>query len=164
MSPHHPEQSDLASQDLQALFKLADKIGSKRYNRLTQQDFEAYRRFDYWRYVCGDYECGTTEESKAWVRENSEHRCPICRESFAQRNGKTIDHKLPRAQYPWLSMAFDNFWVICQICNREKAEKHWYGYERYIFEKYPDRYNDVRFARPRQLLQTLESQEDGSSN
>jgi HNH endonuclease len=159
MSSPHPDQSDLSNQDLKALFKLADKLGRKRYHKLTQQDFDEYRRFDYWRYVCGDYECGTTAESKKWVQENSGDHCPVCSQSFHQLGGKTIDHKLPRAQYPWLSMAFDNFWVICRACNREKAEKHWYEYEHFIFRQYRDRYADVQFFRPRQLLKTLESQE-----
>ena len=36
---------------LKELFQLADKLGNRRYNRLTQQDFDDYRKFDYWRYV-----------------------------------------------------------------------------------------------------------------
>ncbi len=153
----NPDELDLSQQDLKTLFKLADKIGRKRYHKLTQQDFEEYRRFDYWRYVCGDYECGTTAESRDWVENHSDRHCPICGVSFFQQGGKTIDHKLPRAQYPWLSMEFQNFWVICQMCNQEKAEKHWYEYERYILAKYPDRYADVQLARPTALLKTLAS-------
>jgi HNH endonuclease len=153
----HPEEADLSQQDLKTLFKLADQLGKKRYHRLTQEDFEEYRRFDYWRYVCGDYECGTTEESRAWVNDHADRDCPACGAPFLRRGGKTIDHKLPRAQYPWLSMDLANFWVICRTCNQEKAEKHWYEYERYIFKQYPDRYEGIRIARPRQLLKNLTS-------
>jgi 5-methylcytosine-specific restriction endonuclease McrA len=146
---------NLENKQLKELFKLADKVGKKRYHKLTQQDFEDYRKFDLWRYVNGDSECGTTEESKQWVRDNSERDCPICRENFAFRSGKTIDHKLPRAQYPWLSLNFENLWVICMRCNQEKGERHWYEYEHYMFIHHPDCYDDVAFARPRKLLQSL---------
>ncbi|MBD1917942.1 MULTISPECIES: hypothetical protein [Cyanophyceae] len=63
--------------------------------------------------------------------------------------------ELPRAQYPWLSLDFRNLWVICYQCNQEKAERHWYEYEHYVFTQYPDRYGDIVFARLRQLLKTL---------
>lgn len=144
-------------QSLEALFKQADKIGKKRYHKLTVQDFENYRKFDYWRYVNGDYECGTTQQSRDWVYENSELYCPICDRKFNTRGGKTIDHKLPRAQYPWLSLDFRNLWVICQRCNQEKSDMHWYEYEHYIFVHYPNLYSNVSFARPTTLLQTLKS-------
>lgn len=143
--------------DLEALFKQADKIGKKRYHKLTVQDFENYRKFDYWRYINGDYECGTTQQSRNWVYENSELSCPICDREFSARGGKTIDHKLPRAQYPWLSLDFRNLWVICQRCNQEKSDMHWYEYEHYIFVHYPSLYSNVSFARPTTLLQTLKS-------
>lgn len=146
---------NLENKELKELFKLADKVGKKRYHKLTQQDFEDYRKFDFWRYVNGDSECGSTPESKQWVRDNSEQNCPICRDRFCSRNGRTIDHKLPRAQYPWLSMNFENLWVICMQCNQEKGEMHWYEYEHYIFIHHPDRYDDVAFFRPRKLLQSL---------
>jgi hypothetical protein len=152
---HPDDTTDLSNQDLEALFKLADKIGRKRYHKLTKRDFESYRKFDHWRYVGGDSECGTTDESRHWVRENSESYCPICQQKFSRRQGKTIDHKLPRAKYPWLALDFQNFWVICRMCNLEKREKDWYEYERYILEKYPDRYTDVKFARPTYLLKQL---------
>ncbi|MCG8367601.1 MAG: HNH endonuclease [Pseudanabaenales cyanobacterium] len=140
---------------LQELFALADKVGKKQYHKLTSQDFDNYRKFDHWRYINGDGECGTTPESKQWVKDNSDWNCPICGEKFADRDGRTIDHKLPRAQYPWLSLDFRNLWVICRICNQEKGEMHWYEYEHYILIHYPDRYQDIAFARPRKLLQTL---------
>ncbi|MGG6298081.1 HNH endonuclease [Leptolyngbya sp. AN02str] len=150
--------SDVPSDDnqrLKALFELADKVGNKRYNRLTRQDFDDYRKFDYWRYVNGDSECGTTQESKDWVKENSDWHCPICGDRFSRENGRTIDHKLPRAQYPWLSLDFRNLWVICRPCNYEKGEMHWYEYERYTLNRYPDRYPDVRARRPSKLLESL---------
>ena len=140
---------------LEELFNLADKVGRKRYNKLTSQDFEDYRKYDRWRYVNGDSECGTTPESKRWVRENADRYCPVCNQRFADRDGPTIDHKLPRAQYPWLSLDFRNFWVICRICNREKGERHWYEYEHYMLIHHPDRYQDVAMFRPRQLLKNL---------
>jgi len=142
-------------QTLEELFALADKVGKKRYHKLTAQDFEDYRKYDYWRHVNGDGECGTTAKSKQWVKDNSGWTCPICGERFADRGGRTIDHKLPRAQYPWLSLDFRNLWVICQDCNQEKGERHWYEYEHYMFIHHPGRYQDVQFARPRQLLKTL---------
>lgn len=140
---------------LQELFKLANKVGNRRYHKLTQQDFDDYRSFDHWRYINGDSECGTTDESRSWVRDNSERHCPICGATFSRHNGRSIDHKLPRAQYPWLSLDFKNLWVICHPCNQEKGEMHWYEYEHYVFTKYPERYQDIVFARPRHLLKSL---------
>lgn len=140
---------------LQELFKAANKIGNRRYHRLTQQDFEDYRKFDYWRYINGDSECGTTPESRSWVRENSDSNCPVCGYPFSPSVSRSIDHKLPRAQYPWLSLDFKNLWVICYQCNQEKGERHWYEYEHYIFTRHPDRYSDIVLARPRQLLKDL---------
>ncbi|NET40288.1 MAG: HNH endonuclease [Cyanothece sp. SIO1E1] len=140
---------------LQELFSLADKIGKKRYHKLTRQDFDDYRKFDLWRYVNGDGECGTTPESKQWIKDNSDWNCPVCGVRFADRGGRTIDHKLPRAQYPWLSLDFRNLWVICCLCNQEKGEMHWYEYEHYILIHHPKRYQDVAFARPSKLIQTL---------
>ncbi|MBF2029230.1 MAG: HNH endonuclease [Oscillatoriales cyanobacterium C42_A2020_001] len=140
---------------LQELFKLADRVGNRRYHKLTQQDFEDYRKFDYWRYINGDSECGTTLESQQWVKDNSDSHCPVCSKKFSSINGRSIDHKLPRAQYPWLSLDFRNLWVICYQCNQEKGEMHWYEYEHYTFNHHPDRYHDIVFARPKQLLQSL---------
>lgn len=141
--------------NLEELFALADKVGKKRYHKLTQKDFEDYRAFDHWRYVNGDGECGTTSASKQWVKDNSDWYCPVCGQRFSERDGRTIDHKLPRAQYPWLSLDFRNLWVICRVCNQEKGELHWYEYEHFMLVHHPDRYEDVAFARPRKLLQTL---------
>ncbi|MBD2358897.1 HNH endonuclease [Tolypothrix sp. FACHB-123] len=146
---------NLENKELKELFELANRIGNKRYHKLTHKDFENYRKFDYWRYINGDYECGTTEESKDWVRKNSDSFCPICEEHYSAKGGKTIDHKLPRSQYPWLSMEFQNLWVICQACNQEKGEMHWYKYEHYIFIHNPDFYLSVKAARPSLLLQSL---------
>lgn len=140
---------------LEELFALASKVGNRRYHKLTQQDFNDYRSFDYWRYINGDSECGTTEASRIWVQGNSERHCPICGEKYSRANGKSIDHKLPRAQYPWLSLDFRNLWVICYQCNQEKGERHWYEYEHYIFTRHPERYEDIVFARPRHLLKSL---------
>ncbi|OKH18441.1 HNH endonuclease signature motif containing protein [[Limnothrix rosea] IAM M-220] len=155
MSDKSQQGSEHLGQELQGLFRLADKIGKKRYHRLTAEDFEKYRAYDYWRYEDGDYELGTTQKSKQWVWENSDKYCPICDDFFSKRGGKTIDHKLPRAQYPWWSMDFRNFWIICQKCNKKKGEMHWYEYESYILKHYPDRYLDIKFARPIALLQEL---------
>jgi len=146
---------DLENKDIRKLFKLADKIGKKRYHKLTEQDFENYRKFDHWRYINGDSECGTTEESKIWVRDNSDYYCPICDDKYREDNGRSIDHKLPRSQYPWLSLDFQNLWVICRNCNLEKAEMHWYEYELYIFNKYPEIYPFIKTVRPKNLLQSL---------
>ena len=112
---------ELENKKLKDLFELANKIGNKRYHKLTQQDFENYRKFDYWRYNNGDYECGTTQESKDWVDDHSDWYCPICGVRYSERGGRTIDHKLPRAQYPWLSMDFNNLWVICKMCGSSGA-------------------------------------------
>ncbi|MBW4652334.1 MAG: HNH endonuclease [Kaiparowitsia implicata GSE-PSE-MK54-09C] len=144
---------------LQELFRLADKAGNRRYHKLTKVDFENYRKFDHWRYINGDSECGTTPESRAWVKDNSDYHCPVCDARYGSSHGRSIDHKLPRAQYPWLSLDFRNLWVICHRCNQEKAERHWYEYEHYIFNNYPERYQDIAFARPRQLLQLLGSKQ-----
>lgn len=142
----------LEDQDLETLFKKAIEIGKKRYHKLTEQDFEDYRKYDFWRYINGDCECGTTQESRNWVDENSDWHCPICEERFSKRGGKTIDHKMPRSQYPWLSLDFRNFWVICQLCNREKSDMHWYEYEHFMFVNYPALYPSVKDARPIGLL------------
>ncbi|AFZ18621.1 HNH endonuclease [Allocoleopsis franciscana] len=144
---------NLEDKGLKELFQLANQIGNKQYHKLTQQDFENYKKYDYWRYVNGDGECGTTQESKDWVRDNSDWHCPICGEKYSEKGGRTIDHKLPRSQYPWLSMEFKNLWVICQLCNKEKGEMHWYEYEHYMFVHHPELYLDVKAARPSQLLQ-----------
>lgn len=146
---------NIEEKELKELFKLVDQIGNKRYHKLTHLDFETYREFDYWRYVNGDYECGTTEESKEWVRNYSDRDCPICGKSHREKGGKTIDHKLPRSQYPWLSMEFKNFWVICRDCNIKKGEMHWYAYEQYVLVRHSDFYDAVKAARPNQLLQSL---------
>lgn len=140
---------------LEKLFKQADKVGKKRYHRLTTADFENYLAYERWRYINGDNECGTTMESRQWVGNHAEQHCPVCNGRFSDGGGPSIDHKLPRAQYPWLSMDFRNLWVICRDCNREKAEKHWYEYEHYMLTHYPERYRDIQFARPTQLLKTL---------
>lgn len=140
---------------LEELFKFADRVGNYRYHRLTDQDLEKYLEFDHWRYINGKHDCGITEESRQWVRENSDHQCPVCGNYFSQFNGRSVDHKLPRAQYPWLSLDFRNLWVICYACNQEKGEMHWYEYERYMFARHPDRYPDVVLARPRVLLKSL---------
>lgn len=142
---------------LEELFALANKAGSRRYNRLTQKDFEDYRQFDFWRYVNGDSECGTTPESKKWVKDNSDWNCPICEKKFSQVGGRTIDHKLARSQYPWLSMDFRNLWVICHSCNQEKGEMNWYEYEHYMLVNHPARYENIQVFRPRQLLKLLKT-------
>jgi hypothetical protein len=144
-------------QTLETLFKLADKIGKKRYHKLTKKDFENYRQFDYWRYINGDYECGTTQASQEWVRDNSDNYCPICYERFNINNGRTIDHKLPRSQYPWLSLNFNNLWVICRSCNTEKGEMHWYEYEYYLLKNHPDYYQNIQIFRPQKLLKSLKN-------
>ena len=146
---------DLDGKNLKELFKLADKVGRKRYHKLTHQDFEDYRKFDNWRYINGDGECGTTQESKNWARDNSDFHCPVCGARFADVGGRTLDHKLPRAQYPWLSLNFKNLWVICRDCNQEKGEMHWYEYEHYMFIHHRDRYEDIQVFRPRSLLKSL---------
>ncbi len=148
-----PSASEIPN--LASLFHSADKIGKKRYHKLTQEDFDDYRKFDHWRYINGDGECGTTAQSRDWVQDNSEWHCPICGDRFQDRGGRTIDHKLPRSQYPWLSLEFSNLWVICQQCNQEKGEMHWYEYEHYIFTHHRSRYKEVQFFRPIRLLKSL---------
>jgi 5-methylcytosine-specific restriction endonuclease McrA len=148
-------ETDLQTLDLPKLFRQVDKIGSKRYHRLTSQDFEDYRCYEHWRYIQGDGELGTTSESKKWVEQHSTNSCPICNDYYGAHNVKNIDHKLPRAQYPWLSLNFQNFWVICRACNLEKAEMNWYEYERYMMKNYADRYQIVRNERPEELLKSL---------
>lgn len=140
---------------LKELFKLADKIGKQRYHKLTHQDFENYNEFDNWRYINGNSEYGTTQESQDWVKENSDWNCPICEEKFSKCGGRTIDYKLPRSQYPWLSNNPNNFWVICKACNQEKGEKHWFEYEHYILIHHPDRLPAIETMRPTQLLKSL---------
>ncbi|MBF2073911.1 MAG: HNH endonuclease [Synechococcales cyanobacterium C42_A2020_086] len=148
---------NLEDKDLKDLFKLADRIGRQHYHKLTQQDLIDYKAFDRWRYVNGDSECGTTPESQLWAKEHSDAHCPICGTKFSECGGRTIDHKLPRSQYPWLAMEFQNFWVICRACNQEKGEMHWFEYEHYILIHHPDRLADVQLACPTQLLKSLKS-------
>ncbi|EKD07447.1 MAG: HNH endonuclease [Limnospira sp. PMC 1291.21] len=156
MIPPKPDPENLENLDLKDLFKLAQKIGGRRYHKLTADHFADYRQFDYWRYINGDSECGSTPESKEWVRDNSDQACPICDRPYTYENGRTIDHKLPRSQYPWLSLDFQNLWVICRACNQEKGEMHWFEYEHYIFVNYPHFYEAVRIYRPKKLLKTLD--------
>lgn len=146
---------DLEGKSLQELFSLADRLGRQRYHKLTSQDLEDYKKFDHWRYIKGDSECGTTPESQVWVKENSDYHCPICGIRFADCGGRTIDHKLPRSQYPWLSLDFKNLWVICRDCNQEKGEMHWFEYEHYMLIHHPDRLAEVEAARPVYLLKAL---------
>ncbi|WP_346290875.1 HNH endonuclease [Sphaerothrix gracilis] len=148
---------NLDNHSLEELFQRADEIGRKRYHRLTQEDFEEYQKFNHWRYINGDRNCGTTPESQQWARDNSDWACPVCNRRFADVGGRTIDHKLPRAQYPWLALNFQNLWVICHTCNQEKGEMHWYEYEHYTFLHYRDRYQDIQLFRPRYLLKSLRS-------
>ena len=146
---------NVEDKSLKELFKLSKKIGSKKYHKLTSEDFHDYLAYDRWRFVNGDGECGTTDESRAWVNEHSDWYCPICGENYQARGGKTIDHKLPRSQYPWLSLEWSNLWVICRQCNREKGMKNWYEYEQYIYERYPNDYPVIKAARPINLLNLL---------
>jgi hypothetical protein len=148
-------EQDLKNADLKTLFDLVDKIGGKRYHRLTSADLEDYRQYDNWRYIQADPELGSTPISKKWVAEHSTQTCPVCGDAHRLRGGKNIDHKMPRAQYPWLSLNFQNFWVICRACNLEKAEMNWYEYERYCFKNYADRYHYILEERPQQLLLSL---------
>jgi 5-methylcytosine-specific restriction endonuclease McrA len=148
---------NLEDATLKELFKLADKIGRRRYHKLTLQDLEEYKKFDNWRYIAGNFTYGTTQESQVWAREHSDWHCPVCGDKFSECGGRTIDHKLPRSQYPWLSMEFKNFWVICLACNQEKGERHWFEYEHYMLIHHPDRLSDVRAARPTQLLKSLKA-------
>jgi rubredoxin len=146
---------DFEDMELEALFRRADAIGQRRYNRLTSADLEDYKKFEQWRYINGDSECGSTPESQNWVRQNSDWHCPICEERFSKFNGRTIDHKLPRSRYPWLSMDFRNFWVICKACNVEKGEMHWFEYEHYMFIKHPELLPAIQSVRPIALLKSL---------
>jgi hypothetical protein len=148
---------NLEEKTLEELFKLADKIGKKRYHKLTNQDFEDYKKFDTWRYINGNIESGTTKESQDWAKDNSDWNCPICEAKFSECGGRTIDHKLPRSQYPWLSMEFKNFWVICRACNQAKGEKHWFEYEHYISIHHPELLSAIQMARPTQLLKSLKT-------
>jgi hypothetical protein len=149
----------LENKNLLELFKLADEIGNRRYHKLTATDFQEYLRYDNWRYIHGKYECGTTEESKQWVKQNSDRQCPVCQDRYSTKNTKTIDHKLPRCQYPWLSMNFANFWVICLNCNREKKDLNWLEYERYILIKDAASYHQIFQERPIELLQALRQEQ-----
>jgi 5-methylcytosine-specific restriction endonuclease McrA len=146
---------DLEGKGLEELFELANKLGNNRYHRLTSQDLENYKKFDNWRYINGEIKCGTTKESQDWAKENSDWNCPICGDKFSECGGRTIDHKLPRSRYPWLSMDFRNFWVICKACNDEKGEMHWYEYEHYMFVRHSNLWSVIRDARPNQLLKSL---------
>ena len=147
----------LDDKELRALFKLADEVGNKHYHRLTPQDFQDYLKYNQWRYINGDYECGTTYESQLWVQNQSGIRCPVCEGRYIGKKHKTIDHKLPRSHYPWLSMEFDNLWVICRECNIEKSDLNWFEYEQYIFTSYFHRYPQVKSACPVKMLQSLKT-------
>lgn len=153
------DPDNLENLDLKDLFKIAKTIGGRRYHKLTSEHLADYRKFDGWRYVNGDSECGTTLESQQWVRSHSDRACPICDRLYNHNNGRSIDHKLPRSQYPWLSLDFQNLWVICLTCNQEKGEMHWYEYEHYIFIHHPELYESVRVARPIRLLKNITKSE-----
>lgn len=157
MSSQPQNSNHLDHLNLQELFKLAKEVGGRRYHRLTDENLEDYHKYDHWRYINGNSEChsGSTPESQQWVHDNSGRNCPICDRLYRLENGRSIDHKLPRSQYPWLALDFRNLWVICHECNQEKGEMHWYEYEHYIFINYPDRYQSVRLYRPTELLKSL---------
>ncbi|MGK7910204.1 MAG: HNH endonuclease [Synechococcus sp.] len=146
---------DFENLSIQELYQAASRIGNKRYHRLTTKDLEDYRQYEKWRYICGQSECGTTRESQEWVRRHSSHYCPVCDLAYQRSRGRSIDHKLPRAKYPWLSLNFDNFWVICRHCNREKGEMDWLEYEHFIFTEREHLYPLIRSQRPSILLRNL---------
>ncbi len=146
---------DLENKTLKELFDLVDKIGRKHYHKLTAEDFESYQQYEHWRYIDGNFGAGSNQESKNWVRDNSDYHCPICNIRYHKDNGRTVDHKLPRSKYPWLSIDFKNLWVICRECNQEKSDMDWYEYERYIFVNYPHLYDNLKQFRPSQLLREL---------
>lgn len=146
---------NLESNSLVELFRLAKEAGNRRYHRLTEEDFNDYRAYDRWRYINGDSECGSTQESKDWVWRNSTQECPVCGQRYRSDRHRTIDHKLPRCQYPWLSMEMKNLWVICVICNQRKGDKNWYEYEHYIYTHYREQYPSIKATRPTSLLQSL---------
>lgn len=148
---------DIEHKTLKELFDIADEVGKKRYNRLTEKDFDDYQKYACWRYIDCKFDNGTTQESKKWVRDNSDYRCPICDRLYSQAITKTIDHKLPRSKYPWLSMEFKNMWVICNECNKEKGEMDWYEYELYIFNNHRKSYTNLMIFRPVKLLQSLKN-------
>lgn len=148
---------DFENKTLKELFDLVDKIGKKHYHRLTKQDFENYQQYEHWRYINSNFGAGSTQDSKDWVRNNSDFHCPICNSRYQKENGRTVDHKLPRSKYPWLSMEFKNLWVICRDCNQEKNDMDWYEYERYILNYHPEFYEALRVFRPTQLLKALNS-------
>lgn len=146
---------DLENKTLEELFNISAEISKKRYNKLTEKEAHDYDQYAHWRYVNGVFENGSTQESKNWVRDNSDELCPICNCSYSRDNHKTIDHKLPKSKYPWLSMEFKNMWVICNECNKEKGEMDWYDYERYIFNNHRKFHKNLIMFRPVKLIQSL---------
>lgn len=89
---------DLENKTLKELFDLVDKIGRKHYHKLTKEDFDNYQQYECWRYIDGNFGSGSNQESKNWVRDNSDFHCPICNVRYHKDNGRTVDHKLPRSK------------------------------------------------------------------
>ena len=68
--------------------------------------------------------------------------CPVCREMMNYNtppsfpDHPTIDHKHPKFLARHLALDTDNFWVICNACNKEKGTKTWPAYESWLQERY----------------------------
>ncbi|WP_228016415.1 HNH endonuclease [Leptolyngbya ectocarpi] len=64
------------------------------------------------------------KEWKANFLEQCGFHCPECNQFLTDQNC-TIDHKLPRSKYPWLSWNEANLWLLCRSCNIKKSDQDW---------------------------------------
>ncbi|MGJ3245063.1 MAG: HNH endonuclease [Elainellaceae cyanobacterium] len=92
-----------------------------------------------------------SDQGKQWKEEflkHCEYRCPECNRRLTEFN-ITIDHKLPRRKYPWLTWDVSNFWILCRDCNKSKGQMDWSKYvERVRRVRGEDAYERVKRYSP----------------
>lgn len=58
-------------------------------------------------------------------------KCPCCRISLDKSNW-SIDHVLPKKDFPAFMFDHENFLLMCQSCNQEKDRSHTYVADTFI--------------------------------
>jgi len=112
--------SDLFKLEQELLYALKKcKQTFKNYHKLTRDD--VYALYSNW---------ASSTEGRQWKLKQIKqcgNRCPECNKVINENNS-TIDHKHPRAKYPWLAWNISNLWVLCKQCNKNKSDKKWEEY------------------------------------
>lgn len=68
-------------------------------------------------------------------------RCPYC----AQRNVSTLDHYLPKSQYPTYAVTAYNLVPSCSDCNTEKQDEVFNNREEEVIHPYYDDFTDEKW-------------------